>query len=228
MISLRHLAVFAAPLLASPLHADEAIQARFLCNEGVEVHVDFQDGAARLDYAGQSVTMTGLPVGSGYAYAGEGHALRGKGQEMTWTDAGKTEWQCKEVKAPQMTAPQSPLAGTTWRLVQFQSSDDAIGTVVPPRIENYELSFEPDGTLRARLDCNRLNSRWESAPTGDESGSLAFTPGAMTRAFCGEGAMDSKIAQDLGFIRSYILKDGQLHMSLMADGGIYSWEPVAN
>lgn len=31
-------------------------------------------------------------------------------------------------------------------------------------------------------------------------------------------------AGDLGFVRSYLLKDGRLHLSLMADGGIYSFE----
>jgi len=27
------------------------------------------------------------------------------------------------------------------------------------------------------------------------------------------------------FVRSYVLKDGRLYLSLMADGGIYEFEP---
>lgn len=30
-----------------------------------------------------------------------------------------------------------------------------------------------------------------------------------------------------GYIRSYVVKDGHLFLSLMADGGIYEFEPVA-
>jgi para-nitrobenzyl esterase len=31
----------------------------------------------------------------------------------------------------------------------------------------------------------------------------------------------------LSFIRSYTVKDGHLYLSLMADGGIYEFEPIA-
>jgi len=27
-------------------------------------------------------------------------------------------------------------------------------------------------------------------------------------------------------VRSYLLKDGRLYLSLMADGGVYEWRPV--
>jgi len=37
--------------------------------------------------------------------------------------------------------------------------------------------------------------------------------------------MDASIAAQAGFIRSYLLKDGRLYLSLMADGGIFVWEP---
>jgi hypothetical protein len=32
--------------------------------------------------------------------------------------------------------------------------------------------------------------------------------------------------RDLAYVRSYLLKDGKLYMSLMADGGVYEWAPV--
>lgn len=32
--------------------------------------------------------------------------------------------------------------------------------------------------------------------------------------------------RQLPFVRSYLLRDGQLHLSLMADGGILSWMPA--
>ena len=38
--------------------------------------------------------------------------------------------------------------------------------------------------------------------------------------------MDERIARDAEWVRGYLLRDGQLHLSLMADAGIYSWEPL--
>jgi len=37
--------------------------------------------------------------------------------------------------------------------------------------------------------------------------------------------MDESIVAQSQFIRSYLLKDGRLYLSLMADGGIYVWAP---
>ena len=38
--------------------------------------------------------------------------------------------------------------------------------------------------------------------------------------------VDERVARDLGHVRSYLLKDGRLFLSLMADGGIYEWQPA--
>jgi hypothetical protein len=40
--------------------------------------------------------------------------------------------------------------------------------------------------------------------------------------------MDESITAHAGFVRSYLLKEGRLYLSLMADGGIYAWEPAAD
>jgi len=39
--------------------------------------------------------------------------------------------------------------------------------------------------------------------------------------------MDEQFAGQAEYIRSYLLRDGNLYLSLMADGGIYAWEPLA-
>jgi hypothetical protein len=38
-------------------------------------------------------------------------------------------------------------------------------------------------------------------------------------------SLHDRIARDWKFVRSYTLKDGRLFLSLMADGGIYEFEP---
>jgi len=39
--------------------------------------------------------------------------------------------------------------------------------------------------------------------------------------------VDTTVAAALGYVRSYLLSNGQLHLSLLADSGIMHWEPKA-
>ena len=202
----------------------------FLCERGASISVAFQGSGAVLNDGSRTVRLSAQPTGSGIHYTGEGHDLRGKGPELVWTDPSGKAQTCRDeewaMKQPQIQEPLASLGGTSWKLVHFQSSDDAIGTIVPPRVERYTMTFGADGTLAMQLDCNRASSRWEAAPSSPRGGSLTLSPGMMTRAFCGEGAMDSRIAMDLAHIRSFTLADGRLHLALEADAGIYVWEPA--
>jgi len=40
------------------------------------------------------------------------------------------------------------------------------------------------------------------------------------------GSLHDRIVKQWGYIRSYVMKDGHLFLSLMADGGIYEFEPI--
>lgn len=122
-------------------------------------------------------------------------------------------------------ATANPLAGTGWRLLAFQSMDDAIGTVRtdPSR---YTMRLNTDGTVTMHLDCNLANGTWSAEPSGDgESGRFEFGPLATTHALCPPPSIDERIAAQSGFVRSYLLKDGRLHLNLMADGGVFVWAP---
>lgn len=123
-------------------------------------------------------------------------------------------------------APDHPLAGTRWRLVEFQSMDDAIGTVRPDDPSRYTLQLNRDGTVAMRLNCNRASGTWTAEPGPDAAGGrFEFGPLATTGAICPPPSMDESIAAQAAYIRSYLLKDGRLYLSLMADAGIYTWEP---
>jgi heat shock protein HslJ len=118
------------------------------------------------------------------------------------------------------------LAGTSWRLVEIQSMDDAIGTVRPADPARFTMRLDADGTAHLQLDCNRANGTWSAEPaSGAKSGGFTFGKLAMTRALCPPPNLDERIAAQSEYVRSYLLKDGRLHLSLMADGGIWVWEP---
>jgi hypothetical protein len=120
------------------------------------------------------------------------------------------------------------LAETQWRLVRFQSMDDSIGEITPENPSVYTMTLNADGTVQMHLNCNRAVGTWLAEPAADGvSGGFTFGPLATTKAFCPQPSIDERIARDTEWIRGYLLSDGQLHLSLMADGGIYSWEPLS-
>jgi para-nitrobenzyl esterase len=120
-------------------------------------------------------------------------------------------------------APRQPgddLAGTSWRLVKFRDGD---GTVLAPDDRSkYTLSFAADGSFSARIDCNRGRGGWRSAGKNR----LEFGPMALTRAMCPPGSLHDQIAKQLPYVRSYLIRDGHLFLSLVADGGTYEFEPA--
>jgi para-nitrobenzyl esterase len=112
------------------------------------------------------------------------------------------------------------LEGTSWQLVHFQGGDGKV--LVPDDRSKYTLAFNADGTLNARIDCNRGRGGWKSP----EKGRLELGAMAVTRAMCPPGSIDHEIAKRLPHVRSYLIKDGRLFLSMMADGGTFELEPV--
>ena len=112
------------------------------------------------------------------------------------------------------------LGGTSWQLVKFQSSDET--TLTPDDKTKYTINFGTDGRVAIRLDCNRGSGNWES-PSENQ---LVLGLLALTRAMCPPGSLHDRIARDWTNIRSYTVKGGHLFLSLMADGGIYEFEPL--
>lgn len=128
--------------------------------------------------------------------------------------------------SPVAGAAENLLAGTTWRLVEIQSMDDAVGTKTPEDRSRFTMRLNADGTVNMALDCNRAKGTWTAEPSADPwSGRFEFGPLATTRALCPPPRLDEEITRQAPYVRGYLLKNGRLYLSLMADGGIYGWEP---
>lgn len=120
----------------------------------------------------------------------------------------------------------SALAGTRWRLVEFQSMDDRQGTKRPHDASLYTMQLGADGSVQMQLNCNRAQGKWSAEAAADRtSGRFRFGPLAATRALCPPPSMDEILIAQAPYVRGYLLKDGRLYLSLMADGGISAWEP---
>jgi para-nitrobenzyl esterase len=110
------------------------------------------------------------------------------------------------------------LGGTSWQLVKFQGGEGALA--VPDDKMKYTFAFGADGTLSARIDCNRGRGGWKSSGPGR----LEIGPMAVTRAQCPPGSLHDLVLRQLPHVRSYLIKDGRLFLSLMADGGVFELE----
>jgi heat shock protein HslJ len=115
----------------------------------------------------------------------------------------------------------SAVAGTSWQLVKFEGGDDT--TLTPDDRAKYTIEFAADGQLTARVDCNRGRGSWKSGG----SNQIELGPLALTRARCPPGSLHDQIVRQWGNIRSYVIRDGHLFLALIADGGIYEFEPIA-
>ena len=112
------------------------------------------------------------------------------------------------------------LAGTSWQLVRFQGGDGRV--VTPDDGSKYTLAFAADGSVTTQIDCNRGRGTWKSSGPGQ----LALGPLALTRAACPPQSMHDLIVKHWENIRSYVIRNGNLFLSLMADGGIYEYRPA--
>lgn len=112
-----------------------------------------------------------------------------------------------------------PLAGTSWQLVKIMSMDDR--TDVPADPSLYTLAFNADGSASMLADCNRGSASWQS----EGSGQLSFGPVAATRAMCPPESISGTYLAQFEWVRSYVMKDGHLFLSTMADGSIIEFAP---
>lgn len=113
-----------------------------------------------------------------------------------------------------------PLAGTRWQLLTIEYMDDT--TVTPDDGAKYTLAFNADGTAGIKADCNMLNGVYVFTPPSG----LEFGPLRSTRAACPPGSLYQTLVKDLPFVRSFVIKEGDLYIALMADGGIYRFTPM--
>ena len=114
------------------------------------------------------------------------------------------------------------LTGTSWQLVHFQGGDGSVLT--PDSRAKYTIAFANNGRVSARIDCNRGNGTWRSAGPNH----LEFGPLTLTRMLCPPGSLHNQIVRQWPYVRSYMIRNGNLFLSLMADGGIYEFEPLGN
>lgn len=114
------------------------------------------------------------------------------------------------------------LSGTAWRLVEIQSMDDSVAR--PGEGHPHTLVFGIDGSVSARADCNQATG----ALAVFNPPSIEFDEFAVTGALCGPGSLGERYLRELGWVRSYVYREGRLYLATMADGSILAFDPLVD
>lgn len=109
------------------------------------------------------------------------------------------------------------LAGTTWRLVSLTMADHS---AVPDDQMKYTLTFQKNGMVAVRADCNRGHGRYQDPPMG----ALDIGPITLTKAKCAPGSLADQFARAIGFTQSYEVRNGQLLLGIAPGGDTLRFE----
>ena len=111
------------------------------------------------------------------------------------------------------------LTGVTWRWTSLEENEPS-GISVVPNPENYTLTFEADGALSLKLDCNMGGGTYQLDGTG-----LTIELGMTTLAFCGEESLDTQFTSLLAQVDGYALEEGSLILRYGAGAGRMVFNP---
>jgi len=174
---------------------------------------------------GEAITVTIGPMSMAFcgdeSFSDQFVLSVGAASTITSTESGDlvlTPGQGAAEGAATLTLRQS-LIGTVWTWTVFQSSDES--EIVPDDPTRYTIEFLKDGTVALGVDCNRGRGVY----TRDGS-SLTIEVQILTRAMCGEDSLHDEYLRLLGDVVSLTFADGSLHLALMMDAGIMSFEPM--
>jgi hypothetical protein len=95
-------------------------------------------------------------------------------------------------------------------------------TYTPDDPSGYTVAFDADQTVTIVSDCNRANGTWASPGPNQ----LTFGPLASTKVLCPPGSLDERFRAQFEWVRSYVLRNGNLHLATMADGAIIEFTPL--
>jgi heat shock protein HslJ len=97
---------------------------------------------------------------------------------------------CAPAAAP---APTNSITGIVWQWISVTNQTTKETQTVPVP-QNYTITFNTDGTLTGKADCNNFTG------TYSQQNGFSIKLGASTMAYCGEASLDQQYLQLLGSV----------------------------
>jgi uncharacterized lipoprotein YbaY len=105
------------------------------------------------------------------------------------------------------------IVGIVWNWEQFQDTAEK-NDIVVPYPPAYQLELLPDGTFRAKADCNLVSGGYTL-----DGASLTFQPGPATMAECGPDSLYNEYSRLLGDVVTYVREGDNMYLNLKMDAG---------
>lgn len=109
-------------------------------------------------------------------------------------------------------AEASAVIGVDWQWLASRYNNDTEARPADPG--RYRLRLEPDGSLRARVDCNQAGGRYRM-----EGSVIVIEVTHATMAACEPGSLDQVYRRDLSAAAIYFMRQGKLYLDLKYDTG---------
>lgn len=91
------------------------------------------------------------------------------------------------------STPADSLQGVLWRWVSVTNQTTSETTTVP-NSENYTITFNADGSISGKADCNTFGG------TYSQENGITITLGAITMMYCGDASLDQQYLTLLGSV----------------------------
>ena len=95
---------------------------------------------------------------------------------------------------PEAASSVNPIQDIVWQWLSVTNQSTSEVTTVP-NPENYTITFNADGTLVGKADCNNFAGSYSQ-----ENGGIIITLGPSTMAYCGDDSMDQQYLTLLGSV----------------------------
>ena len=110
------------------------------------------------------------------------------------------------------SAQAAAVVGVDWKWVASRYGNDTEARPADP--DRYRLRMQPDGTLRARVDCNQAGGAYRISGS-----SIVIEVTHSTMAACESGSLDRTFLRDLGSAVIFFVRQGSLYLDLKYDTG---------
>lgn len=129
---------------------------------------------------------------------------------------------CALTACASTSAPPHPLEGTTWRLVDVETSGTS--TQLTPELANrHKLTFASNGRLQLQLDCNRGNSNWNASVPRNGGGTISIGDIGSTRALCPKPTFGEEMAAQLPNAQRYTLSAEKTALGIQVGETLYAF-----
>jgi D-alanyl-D-alanine carboxypeptidase len=110
------------------------------------------------------------------------------------------------------------LTANPWKWIAYSAGSEQ-GKVETPA--NYTLTFQTDGTVAIKADCNDATGSWTVEGTD-----ITMKVGPVTLAACPPGSHSDQFLQLLGEAAQLLPAGGKLYINLKADGDTMQFDPA--